>query len=92
MDAGATFANDDGTDPRYWSPVHYLSSLAKSNPLHLATYGENTGQGSAAMMNLSVTRMKRYGLLGMCRYSEPEPFSEQYATLADYQRNIASSQ
>lgn len=24
---------------RYWSPVHYLSCLAKSNPLHLAVYG-----------------------------------------------------
>lgn len=44
------------------------------------------------MMDLSATRMKRYGLIGMCWYNESEPFSGKYATLSDYQRTIAASQ
>lgn len=82
LDADGT--RDSGTDQRYWSPVHYLSSLAQAHPLRLASYGENTGQGRAAQMDFSASQMAKYGLLGFAWYCESELLSGRYATLGDY--------
>ena len=49
----------EGADPRYWSPVHFLASLAAANPVRPALYGENTGHGSAAA--LAFTRAQAGG-------------------------------
>jgi hypothetical protein len=87
LDADAS--RDLGADPRYWSPVKYLASLASQHPQRLPLFGENTGQGNRAKMNLSATQMERYGLIGMAWYSETELLSGQYAGLKDYQQVIA---
>lgn len=89
-------ANPDATsdlqyDPRYWSPVHYLSSLAKAHPLQLRLYGENGGRDDMKAMELAAYRMRRYGLLGMCWYNEKELFSNRYASLEDYEWVIDKS-
>lgn len=88
LDADAAY--DDGDDPRYWSPVKYLASLAREHPMDLELYGENTGQGDVAAMELSAQRMRRHGLTGMLWYRESEMFSGRYATLQEYERVIAS--
>lgn len=75
----ASSAGDADSDRRYWSPVHYLSSLSKRD-----TFGENTGQGTRAAMNRSAAQVKRYGLVGMLWYREDELLSGRYATLANY--------
>jgi len=85
-------SGDESRDPRLWSPVKYLSSLAKSHPLDLEVYGKNTGQGDEAAMAFSMRQMRRHGLTGMAWYNQRELFSVRYATLADYQRAIQSSQ
>jgi hypothetical protein len=90
LDADAS--GDAGGDPRYWSPVKYLSSLAKAHPLSLELYGENTGHGDRATMEFSDSQMRRYGLTGMAWYNEEQLFSGRYATLDDYERVIRASQ
>jgi hypothetical protein len=87
LDADASA--DDGDDPRFWSPVKYLSTLASNHPLHLETFGENTGKGMLAEMRLSASQMDRYHLIGMAWYREDELLSGNYATLDDYGRIIA---
>jgi len=89
LDADA--ADDDKPDPHRWSPVKYLSVLAVSHQPRLELYGENTGQGSRHDMDLSITQMRRYGLLGMAWYREAQLFSGRYATLDNYRRAIAAN-
>lgn len=81
-------SQDGGSDQRYWSPVHYLASLAQAHPLRLALYGENTGHGSAAEMDFTAAQMARYGLLGLAWYNETEILTGTYATLADYRAMV----
>jgi hypothetical protein len=87
LDADAS--RDGGNDSRYWSPVKYLATLAARHPLRLAVFGENTGHGSRAVMELSAAQAERYGLLGMAWYREEELYSGQYASLGDYRQVIA---
>jgi hypothetical protein len=88
LDADASA--DDNDDLRYWSPVKYLSVLAKIHPLYLKMFGENTGHGSRTEMQFSASQMRRHQLLGMAWFREEELFSGDYATLRDYQQLIAS--
>jgi hypothetical protein len=92
LEANFDTVADNPINPRHWSPVHYLASLAETHPLHLDLYGENGGEDDREAMELSASRMRRYGLLGMCWYNESELFSGQYASLSDYERTIESSQ
>ena len=89
LDAEAS--GDADEDPSYWSPVKYLSGLAKPHPLGLGLYGENSGHGDQAEMELSASQMRRYGLLGMSWYDEEQLFSGRYATLDEYRRAIETS-
>lgn len=86
LDANST--GDDSPDVHFWSPVKYLAYLARSNPLSLALFGENTGQGSPVAMEQSAAQMQRYGLIGMLWYNEAELFSGAFAGLSDYQQII----
>ena len=89
LDADASA--DTGSDPRYWSPIKYLASLAAAHPLQLRLYGENTGQGDVAAMDLSAAQVRRFGLLGMAWFREDQLFSGTYATLNDYRQVIAGN-
>ncbi len=86
-------APDDGDgspDPQRWSPVKYLAYLAGTHRPALAIFGENTGQGHEAALELAVRQVQRYGLMGLTWYREDELFSGQYASLDAYSRIIAS--
>ena len=80
----------DSSATALWSPIKYLASLAQAHPLRLKLYGENTGRGQRAAMDLSAAQVRRYGLLGMSWYREEEMFSGSYATLNDYSQVIAT--
>ena len=79
---------DNHFNRRNWSPVHYLASLAEAHPQPLRLFGENGGADDREAMELSASRMRRYGLLGMCWYNEKELFSGRYASLNDYEQII----
>lgn len=82
-------SQDDKGDPRYWSPVKYLSYLADMHPLELKVYGENSGWDGVEAMEHTVAQMLRYELIGMAWFREDQLFSGLYATLGDYARIIA---
>jgi hypothetical protein len=98
-------ADDDNSDPSRWSPVHWQATLARSNPLHLRVWGENTGHNSRSAMQITFERIRRFDLMGVMWAFDPElfanPNSEGYATFADYsdfiladgrQRNVSQSE
>jgi hypothetical protein len=70
-----------------WRPVHYLASLAAQNGM--ATYGENTGGGSASVLPFTASQARAYGLLGFAWFNEREVFGGSYATLDDLAALIA---
>lgn len=82
---------DESIDPRQWSPVKYLESLAATHPLNLRLFGENTGWGSRANMYRSAAQATAYGLIGMMWFREDQLFSGKYASLTDYQQVIAAT-
>jgi hypothetical protein len=90
LDADAS--GDADENRRYWSPVKYLADLADEHPSSIELYGENTGEGDRAAMELSASQMRRYGLTGMAWYREEELFSGRYANLQDYEWIIKTSQ
>ncbi len=90
LDADPT--NDSGPDMRYWSPVKYLAYLIHLHTIPLASFGENTGEGSRTEMERSAAQMKRYGLIGMAWYNETELFSGKYASLNDFRQVISAYQ
>ena len=81
-------ADDESTDPARWSPVHWQASLARSNPLHLRVWGENTGHNNRAAMKLSFDRVKRFDLMGLMWAFDAELFAQPnphgFATFADF--------
>ena len=85
------YGTDSSTNPDAWNPVHYLAYLAAQNPLHPRLYGENTGQGSAAVMSFTAAQARTYGLAGFLWFDEQELFSGSYATLGDYANLIAAN-
>jgi hypothetical protein len=82
-------SNDGSTNPAIWSPIHYLASLANSNPVQPKVFGENTGADTAADMTRSFNQMRKYNLLGIVWAFEPELYSGTYASITDYKNAIA---
>ena len=82
---------DDSPNPQRWSPVKYLAHLAGAHHPSLSVFGENTGQGHEAALELAARQVQRYGLMGLAWYREDELFSGQYASLDAYGRMIAST-
>jgi hypothetical protein len=85
----STNGDDVSTDPQNWNPVHYLASLAQ--PKDLQVWGESTGHGSYAAMQQAFNQMKAYHLVGVMWAFEPDLYSGQYATYAQYKQLIAQN-
>ncbi len=92
LDANPRFGDDDGNDPRGWSPAHYLTSLAAANPHRVSVWGENTGPGDRGALAICVARMKRYGMLGFMWAFAPNLFDGDpgHATLAEMSEAISA--
>lgn len=80
--------DDNSPNPDRWSPVHWLTSLARANPIRLRVWGENTGRNNLAAMRLTFQYIKQYKLMGIMWAFEPDLFlnadSNKYATFAEY--------
>lgn len=77
-------AEDDGSDPREWTPVHYLASLAADHPLKLAVWGENSGRNSPSEMAWTISQVQKYRLEGMLWAFEEDLYGGKYANLAEF--------
>ena len=81
-------ADDNAADPSRWSPVHWQASLARTNPLHLRVWGENTGHNDRKAMQITFDRIRHFDLMGVMWAFDPELFAnpnpDHYATLDDY--------
>lgn len=88
----ATWDDDDSFDPRRWSPVKYLATLARAHTPPLALYGENTGGGDRRRLERSAERVRRHGLEGMAWYREEQLGVDGYASLADLRDVIAATE
>ncbi|MBI4976963.1 MAG: hypothetical protein HZC28_05740 [Spirochaetes bacterium] len=84
VDAKSPYYNDASDNPNAWSPLKQLSMFAKRNPNRLGVWGENTGRGDRAAMELSFQRMRENDMAGIIWAFEPDLFSGKYATLEDY--------
>jgi hypothetical protein len=92
LDAPRKDCDDEGKDPVRWSPVHWQASLARSNPLKLAVWGENTGRGNREALDVTFERVRRFGLLGVLWAFQDDLFADpklHRATFADYAEKIA---
>lgn len=74
---------DSGTDARYWSPVKYLSSLAKNRAMPLEVSGENTGRDTVADVELTFAQARKHGLAAVVWAFEPELYGGVYASIDD---------
>lgn len=73
IDAKTWQVNDDrGTNVASWSPIRFLSQLAKDHQPKLAVWGENTGPGKKDQMDISFQRAREYGLMGLVWAFDPQ--------------------
>lgn len=79
---------DDGSDPRYWSPVKFLAHLAADHPVPLQVMGENTGHDTVQDLELSIAQAREHGLLGVVWAFEPQLFEGPWARLDDLAKAI----
>lgn len=75
---------DAGDDPRYWSPVQYLTHLATDRDVPLDVMGENTGHDGVEGMDLSFAQAREHGLIGVVWAFEPHLFGGEFATIDQY--------
>jgi hypothetical protein len=88
IDTPEQFGDDASGDPSRWSPAHYLAFAAQRNPLHLRIWGENTGHGDWATMELTFRRAKAFNIQGIVWAFESDLFNDKYASLSQYQSLI----
>ncbi len=88
LDTPAQFCDDASTNPARWSPIHYLSHAAKTHPLKLRVWAENTGRGNLTDMQLSFARAKAFSVQAIIWAFEDDLFSGKHATFEQYQQLI----
>ena len=88
LDTPAQYCDDANTNPTRWSPIHYLANAAKSNPMNLQVWAENTGRGNQADMNLSFQRAKQFNIQAIIWAFEDDLFNKKYASLEEYHQCI----
>jgi len=82
-------SDDTSSDPRRWSPGHYLASLAAAHQPPLLVGGENTGHpDDLANLELTFQRMRENHLCALFWAFEPTLFDGKsaHATLADFKQ------
>jgi hypothetical protein len=85
------FVNEGSSNPKDWSPVHFLSWLANNHNPKLKVWGENSGNNPYAQMQLIFQRIKDYGAMGVMWAFESSLYSSNpdYANLSDFVSLIA---
>jgi hypothetical protein len=87
----SSIVDDNGSDPRYWSPIHYVAWCAGKNPLPLRLWAENDGNDTYHGMALSFKRMTRYNLMGIMWAFEHQLYEDNpaYAQIQEYAKMIS---
>ncbi|MGY1914995.1 hypothetical protein [Blastococcus sp. SYSU DS0973] len=86
----ADASGDSGTDPRRWSLIKYLTTLAADRPVPLAVSGENGGRDTPAEMHLVFQQARRYDLEALVWAFESDLYGTRYASIGDPAGEIAS--
>lgn len=60
LDANPSWSDETSPDPARWSPVHYLSSLARHHSPPLVVSAENTGGGGPQILRLCAQRARAF--------------------------------
>jgi hypothetical protein len=84
IDAKRLPEEEASADRSRWSPVHWLASLAQAHPLKLDVYGENTGGGDLATLELCFERVKAYRMLGFLYAFERHLYDGQTPEIGDF--------
>jgi hypothetical protein len=82
-------SDDASSDPKRWSPAHYVASLAAAHQPPLLVGGENTGQpDDVANLQLTFQRMREDHLCVMFWAFEHSLFDDQpnHATIEDFKK------
>ena len=82
---------DSGPNPADWSPIRYLTSLARAHQPALAVWGENTGPGRRDQCAVSFRRARENGLIGLVWAFDPQLHdgAPDHLTLSEFARAIA---
>jgi hypothetical protein len=84
-------SDDSATDPKRWSPGHYLASLAAAHNPPLQVGGENTGHpDDVSNLELTFRRMREYHLSVMFWAFEGTLFDhkDNHATIEDFKKAV----
>lgn len=83
LDANPAWSDETSSDPARWSPVHYLSALARSHTPPLSVSAENTGGGGPEVLRLCAERSRTFALDSLFWAFAPDLFDGQPPELAD---------
>jgi len=86
IDANPSNCDDNSPDVQRWSPAHYIADRAsRIHQPALRVWGENAGHANRATLELSMHRMRQYGMLGLVWAFEGELYdgSRKYASISD---------
>jgi len=86
-----SIVDENSTDPKNWSPIHYLSWCIAQHQLPLKLWAENDGNDNYEAMQRSFQRMTTYNLMGIMWAFEHNLYSDDpiYAHLDEYVNLIA---
>lgn len=85
LDANPEWSDETSPDPARWSPVHYLSDLARRHQPALTVSAENTGGGGPEILRLCAERTRAYDLKTMFWAFAPDLFDGRPPELNDLQ-------
>jgi len=83
LDANPSWSDETSTDPARWSPVHYLSSLARRHTPPLVVTAENTGGGGPEILRLCAGRALAYKVKSIFWAFAPDLFDGRPPELKD---------
>lgn len=88
IDSDEAWSNDASGNSANWSPVHWLSHLAKKHSPVLDVGGENSGGSDLKKLDLTFRRMKAFDLKLLMWAFDFELYGGVYAGIADYANYI----
>jgi hypothetical protein len=83
LDANPLWSAETSPDPARWSPVHYLSTLARQHTPPLVVSAENTGGGGPENLRLCAQRALAYEVKSVFWAFAPDLFDGRPPELID---------
>ncbi|MEZ0215916.1 MAG: hypothetical protein ACAH89_02155, partial [Rariglobus sp.] len=83
IDSKPGWSDETGADEARWSPVHYLSALARRHSPALAVSAENTGGGGPEILRLCAERSRAFEVKALFWAFAPDLFDGRPPELKD---------